>query len=299
MNLLFTGASGFLGKNTLPILKQQFETVHTLGLTENDRFCVNLSREIPQLSQPYDVVLHAAGKAHVVPLTEAEKKEFYDINLTGTMNLCRALEKVGAPKALIFVSTVAVYGCDEGENISEEHPLDGDTPYADSKKKAERFLTQWCEEHHVVLSIVRPCLLAGPNPPGNLGSMIRGISTGHYLSINKGQARKSVLMVQDIARLVPLLAEKGGIYNVCDDEQPTFRQLEETISHQLGKRPPFNIPYPLAKCLALVGDCLGRKAPINSYKLRKITRSLTFSNEKAKRELGWKPLNVVENFRIN
>ena len=91
----------------------------------------------------------------------------------------------------------------------------------------------------------------------------------------------------------------GGIYNVCDDEQPTFRQLEETISHQLGKRPPFNIPYPLAKCLALVGDCIGRKAPINSYKLRKITRSLTFSNEKAKRELGWKPLNVVENFRIN
>jgi nucleoside-diphosphate-sugar epimerase len=75
MNLLFTGASGFLGKNTLPILKQQFETVHTLGLTENDRFCVNLSREIPQLSQSYDVVLHAAGKAHVVPRTEAEKKE--------------------------------------------------------------------------------------------------------------------------------------------------------------------------------------------------------------------------------
>ena len=63
--------------------------------------------------------------------------------------------------------------------------------------------------------------------------------------------------------------------------------------------PAFNIPYPLAKCLALVGDCIGRKAPINSYKLRKITRSLTFSNEKAKRELGWKPLNVVENFRIN
>ena len=42
----------------------------------------------------------------------------------------------------------------------------------------------------------------------------------------------------------------------------------------------------------------GRKAPINSLKLDKITKSLTFSNEKAIRELGWKPTNVLENFNI-
>ena len=47
-----------------------------------------------------------------------------------------------------------------------------------------------------------------------------------------------------------------------------------------------------------MGDCLGAKAPINSLKLRKITSSLTFSNEKAVRELGWNPMNVLENFRI-
>ena len=43
---------------------------------------------------------------------------------------------------------------------------------------------------------------------------------------------------------------------------------------------------------------IGEKAPINSLKLRKITESLTFSNEKAVRELGWKPLNVLDNFKI-
>ena len=67
---------------------------------------------------------------------------------------------------------------------------------------------------------------------------------------------------------------------------------------QLGKRPPMSIPYWVAKCMALVGDCLGKKAPINSLKLNKITKSLTFSNEKAMRELGWKPMNVLENYRI-
>ena len=50
--------------------------------------------------------------------------------------------------------------------------------------------------------------------------------------------------------------------------------------------------------MVLVGDRLGRKAPINSLKLDEITKSLTFSNEKAIRELGWKPTNVLENFNI-
>lgn len=50
--------------------------------------------------------------------------------------------------------------------------------------------------------------------------------------------------------------------------------------------------------MAIFGDCLGENTPINSLKLRKITHSLTFSNEKAMRELGWKPMNVLENFQI-
>ena len=133
---------------------------------------------------------------------------------------------------------------------------------------------------------------------GNLGSMIHGIRSGKYLSIAGGRARKSILMVQDIAKLVPLLAEKGGIYNVCDSYHPSFRELEAVICKQLNKRIPFSIPYWVAKCMALVGDCLGKRAPINSLKLKKITESLTFSNKKAMRELGWKPTNVLENFNI-
>jgi len=50
--------------------------------------------------------------------------------------------------------------------------------------------------------------------------------------------------------------------------------------------------------MASVGDLMGNKAPINSLKLKKIAESLTFSNEKAKSELNWQPLNVLDNFRI-
>lgn len=295
--LLFTGASGFLGVNLKPLLKEDFE-VKTLGLNDEDAYNVNIANSIPEFNEPFDVILHAAGKAHVVPKTEVEKKAFFDVNYQGTVNLCKALEKSSVPNAFIFISTVAVYGLETGEDITEEHPLNGDSPYALSKIQAEQFLTEWCKKNNVVLSILRPSLIAGPNPPGNLGAMIQGIQTGRYLSIAGGKARKSVLMVQDIARLLPALIEKGGVYNVCDDSQPTFRELEVLIAKQLNKHTPLSIPYWLAKSMALAGDLVEKRAPINSLKLSKITESLTFSNEKAKRELNWQPLNVLKNFKI-
>lgn len=295
--LLFTGGTGFLGKNVMPLLQKEYE-VTTCGITPEDMIQANLAKMVPELSQQYDIVLHAAGKAHVVPKTEVEKQLFFDINYQGTVNLCKALEKVGAPNSLVFVSTVAVYGCEFGENITEEHPLDGDTPYARSKIMAEEFLQDWCRKNDVVLGIIRPSLIAGVNAPGNLGAMVNGIKTGRYLSIAGGRARKSVLMVQDIARLLPKLIVKGGIYNVCDSYHPSFKELELLISKQLNKGNPLNVPYVLAKGMAMCGDLLGNKAPINSLKLKKITESLTFSNEKAKRELGWEPLDVLENYKI-
>ena len=297
MTLLFTGASGFLGSNIIHLLNGTYNII-SVGLSPQDTYLVDIATDIPTFTDAFDVVFHAAGKAHSVPKTEAEERLFFDVNLQGTKNLCTALERSGIPKAFIFISTVAVYGCDSGENITEEHPLNGTTPYALSKIKAEKYLEGWCAMHNVKLSILRPSLIAGPNPPGNLGAMIHGIKNGKYLSIAGGKARKSVLMVQDIANLLPMLIEKGGIYNVCDSYQPSFRELEMVIYKQLNKKLPLSIPYWFAKSMAIFGDCFGEKAPINSLKLRKITHSLTFSNEKAMRELGWKPMNVLKNFRI-
>lgn len=295
--LLFTGASGFLGYNIRPLLEKQYE-VRTIGLTDDDDIKINMAKEVPPVNEHYDLVLHAAGKAHTVPKTDAEKQVFYDVNYQGTVNLCTALEKAGVPKALVFISTVAVYGCEFGELISEEHPLEGDSPYAKSKIMAEEYLTEWCGKHGVVLGILRPSLLAGHRAPGNLGAMVEGIRKGFYLNIAGGKVKKSVLMAEDIARLLPLLAEKGGVYNVCDTYQPTFGELSASVARQLGKRKPVSIPYWMAWCMAKVGDLLGAKAPINSYKLEKMTKSLTFSNDKARRELGWEPLDVLTNYEI-
>lgn len=295
--LLFTGGTGFLGKNVMPILTQKYE-VATCGITPDDMIKANLAKEVPELPERYDVVLHACGKAHLVPKTEAEKQAFYDVNYQGTVNLCTALEKTGVPKAIVFISTVAVYGCEYGNLITEDHPLEGTSPYAESKIMAEKYLNEWCAKNGVILGILRPSLLAGKNAPGNLGAMVNGIKKGFYMNIAGGKVVKSILMAEDIARLLPLLEEKGGVYNVCDTRQPSFGEISLSVAKQLGKGKPLNIPYWMAWCMAKVGDLLGNKAPINSYKLEKMTKSLTFSNAKARRELGWEPLDVLENYKI-
>jgi len=295
--LLFTGATGFLGNNILPELNKQF-TVVTADLSDKADYKINLVKDIPQFTAPFDIILHAAGKAHSIPKTEADIQAFYDVNLLGTQNFCKALENCGVPRSFIFISTVAVYGCETGENILEDHPLNGTTPYAKSKILAEQYLQEWCAAHNVILTILRPSLIAGTNPPGNLAAMINGMRSGKYLSIAGGKARKSIAMAQDIARLIPLVETKGGIYNISDDTHPSFRELEVLISRQLSIKPPVSIPYWTAKSLALIGDMLGNKAPINSSKLDKITKSLTFSNEKLKTELNFVPTDVLANFKI-
>lgn len=294
--LLFTGGTGFLGRNAKPILDKTYE-VTTVGIMESDMIKANFVTDVPILTEHYDIVLHAAGKAHIYPKTEAERQSFYDVNLTGTIHLCEALEKVGVPQSFIFISTSGVYGLNNCDNVTEDYPLLGEEPYQKSKIQAENFLIYWCKKNKVILTILRPSLMAGIGAPGNLEAMVSGIKTGAYLSIAHGKARKSLLMAEDIAHLVTLAKDKGGIFNVCDDHNPSFGELEYVISKQLGKSRPISIPYWMAKCLALIGDIIPA-FPINSSRLSKIVTDDTISNEKAKRELGWQPMDVLENYRI-
>jgi nucleoside-diphosphate-sugar epimerase len=293
--LLCTGTNGFVGRNLLPALAEAY-AVSTLDRISAD-IVANLSTDIPKISDRFDIILHAAGKAHSIPKTEKDIQEFYAVNCLGTKNLCAALKESGFPDSFIFISTVAVYGCEYGELITENCPLNAETPYGKSKIQAEEFLLEWCDRKNIQLIIVRPSLFAGKSPPGNLGAMIKGIASGKYASIAGGQARKSIAMVDDMARLIPYCEGKSGIFNLCDGYNPTFRELEQVISRQLNKPLPINIPMWAAKCLAKGGDVFNLSL-INTEKLNKITKSLTFSNEKIKNELGFIPSDVLTNFSI-
>lgn len=295
--ILLTGASGFLGKNIYHELG--YLGIKTLGRSTNSDVRCDLTCEVPSLAN-FNCIIHAAGKAHIIPKTQEEIKSFYDVNVTGTRNLLLALEQMPClPEFFVFISTVAVYGMESGEMIKESNALNAKDPYGLSKIEAEKIINDWCVKNRVICTILRLPLIAGANPPGNLGAMIRGISKGYYFNIAGGKAKKSIVLAKDVAIIIPVVAKIGGIYNLTDGQHPSFFELSRELSRLMNKKNSYNIPLWIAKLMAFLGDFLGKKAPVNSAKLKKITSNLTFDDETARNMIGWNPNSVLENLEIN
>lgn len=295
--ILLTGSSGFLGKSMINKLANGYDII-SLSRASGD-YKVSLEIEEPNFVQKFDLIIHAAGKAHSIPKTKEEAKLFYDVNVNGTINLLKGLNNVGKPNQFVFISSVAVYGQENGCNIDEKHSLDAKDPYGLSKIKAELLVTEWCEKYNVICTILRLPLLVGQNPTGNLGAMVKAIDKGYYFNIGGGKAKKSMLLAEDVAIFILKVASIGGIYNLTDGAHPNFQELSGVISKKKNKRIPLNLPLYVAKVMGFVGDLLGNKAPINSLKIKKITSDLTFNDTKAKLIGGWKPQEVLEYLKNN
>jgi nucleoside-diphosphate-sugar epimerase len=295
-SLLLTGASGFLGNIIKKSLPCNF-SVSSLGRSTDNKCIVDLVSEIPQFSTSFHLILHAAGKAHTFPKTPAEKQSFFDVNFKGTQNLLRGLESCPTlPRQFVFISTVAVYGLDEGEDIREDAALKGKTPYAKSKIMAEEAVKSWCEKQGVLYVILRLPLVVGENPPGNLGTIHRAVKEGKYFRIKGNKARKSMVLAGDVARLIPRLEGKQGVFNLTDGVHPYFGEIESALEQSTGKRISLSVPLPVMRGVAMVSSLFHRanlRVPLTNATLNKMLSSLTFNDEKARQELGWQPKPVV------
>ena len=296
MKILLTGASGFLGK-TIHNAFDNSDEIITLGRSKDAIVNCDLSNQIPILPI-VETVIHAAGKAHVVPKNEEERMDFDKVNIQGTSNLLMALENNLSLKKIVFISSVAVYGLIEGTDIKEDAPLQATDAYGKSKIAAEKLIIDWCTARNINYYILRLPLIAGKNAPGNLGAMIKGIKSGKYLSIGKGAATKSIVLDKDIAEFIKTIKGVSGIYNLTDGYHPSFSELENKIAKFYNKRNPISFPFFTIKLLAMAGDLIGSKFPLNSNKLNKITSTLTFNDIKARVALQWAPQEVLKAWQI-
>ncbi|CAM4109229.1 Nucleoside-diphosphate-sugar epimerase [Pedobacter westerhofensis] len=295
MKIILTGASGFLGSHIARYFKE--EAVVKLGRTKGDILAC-LDQDVPELPVA-DIVIHAAGKAHMVPRTIDEERDFYAINVQGTQNLLTALSNnIQLPYAFVFISTIAVYGQDTGKLISEEHPLEATDPYGKSKIAAEKVVQEWCNTNDVRCVILRLPLIAGSNPPGNLNAMIKGIKRGYYLNMAGGKARKSMVLASSVPEAILPAIQAGGIYNLTDGDHPSFEELSALIARQLGKSKPMSLSGPIANLIAIFGDMIGKRSPFNRKNYKKMINDLTFDDSKARVKFGWNPDKVTEHFKI-
>lgn len=305
MRVLLTGYPGFLAEEIYHYFLQKGATVDTLGLREcaiapagnGKHYVCNLAEETPVLDEKYDMVIHAAGKAHVVPRTKEEADAFFKVNLTGTAHLLDALSRM-PPSSIVFISSVAVYGRECGVRINETAPLAAEDPYGKSKIEAEKLIWEYEFSQNVIRGIVRLPLIAGPDAPGNLGSMFRAMKKGFFFNVGKGEACRSVILRSDVPIALELVAAHGGTYNITDCRDMSFAELTQGIRklEPCPKRP--DLPRWFAFCLALAGEVaqkiLRRSMPFNMKRYHQMTESLTFDGSLAVKDLGFEPHPVLD-----
>ncbi|GAB3894469.1 NAD-dependent epimerase/dehydratase family protein [Spirosoma agri] len=304
MNLLLTGASGFLGSRILNELELR-HTVTTLGRQDlgSSHICCDMTDKEPDLAdRSIDVVVNCAGKAHSVPRNSRERADYERVNVQGTSRLLTALETCSTlPQSIVHISTVLVYGRAEGNLLDEQTTLDASDAYGSSKLRAETVVREWGNKNGVRVTILRLPLVVAEPLNGNLATMKKAIQRGYYVRIGDGEARRSMVRADDVAAVIVRAAGVGGTFNLTDGHHPSVRALEQAIARTIGRERMPTVSLSTAKAIARIGDginaCIGRRFPLDSIALRKLTGSLTFSDEAARLHLGWNPRSVLDVFR--
>ena len=294
--ILLTGATGFLGQYILDKFKSQ--NVITLGRSSKNDVICDLGLQIPELPNDISAVIHCAGLAHETGAASSDV-EYQKSHEQGMIHLLKALEKTSVQK-IIFISTVAVYGLERGTGIDEGTPLNPQTAYGRYKLAAENILVNWAQARSISYCVLRPPLIFGEQPPGNLGHLIRAIQKNRYLLIQGVSPRKSMVDVNELSAFIvqhleTMTIQKSGVYNVTDGVSPDLH----TLSNYLIKKynPGFirlTVPRFLIQLAAGIGDWIPG-FPLTTKRLQKLSEPLTFSDQKARQQIGWNGTTVLKN----
>jgi nucleoside-diphosphate-sugar epimerase len=278
MNIIITGASGFVGKNLLPYLEQSTLHVHPVSLRDHWK---------QSLPVNYDAIIHLAGKAHDTKNTSAAN-EYFRVNTELTRELFDLFLKSSA-RDFIYFSSVKAAADNVGNVLDEQVQPNPQTPYGQSKQEAEQYILNKPLPEGKRVFIMRPCMIHGPGNKGNLNLLYQFVGKGIPYPLAAFENKRSFLSVDNLCFAVKeiLLHQHitGGIYNLADDEALSTNDVVTIIAKTLNKKPRLLfIPRGLLKGMAKVGDAI--KLPLNSERLKKLTENYVVSNTKIKQVLG-------------
>lgn len=303
---LVTGATGFVGRTLCARLQAEgwrvvalagrqvadgpWEACHAVDVA--DAVAVDaLERVLPGA---IDTVFHLAGKAHALAELGADPVEYDRINAGGTANLKRLATRMGV-RRFVLASTVKAMGEGEWDVWDESRECHPDTPYGISKLAAEGVVLQAGGPEAVVL---RLSMVYGGKDRGNLTRMVEAVRRRRFPSFPETGNRRSMVHVEDVASAFLLAATHpaaaGEVFIITDGRFYSTRQIYLGILKALGRRAP-RIAIPLwcfrlgAKCGDVLGRLAGRRMPLDSDSLAKLTDSAAFSCAKAVQVLGYAP----------
>lgn len=107
-----------------------------------------------------EIVLHL-GAQIAIPYSYVNPRDFFETNVLGTMNVAQAALRAGAER-VVHTSTSEVYGSAQTVPITEQHPLEPQSPYAASKLAADKLMDAWHRSYELPVTVLRPFNTFGP-----------------------------------------------------------------------------------------------------------------------------------------
>jgi len=290
MQILITGATGFIGSNLIPYLQKHHSAanIKTLG-----RSCCDLTWDDLSVLhlQGIDAVIHLAGKAHDTKNTSSSSV-YFEVNYELTKKLFDLSKEAGVSK-FIYASSVKAAADTVNGVLSESDEPNPQTPYGKSKLAAEQYLLS-NNTSSIACYILRPCMVHGPGNKGNLNLLYQFASRGIPYPLAAFANQRSFLSIDNFCFVVDQLLSKNvtpGTYQLADDESLSTSDLVKLIA-EVRKRKPllWSIPKGMIQAAARTGDFM--KLPLNTERLKKLTESYVVSNQKIKKALGISELPV-------
>ncbi|WP_312913010.1 UDP-glucose 4-epimerase family protein [Stutzerimonas nitrititolerans] len=300
MNILLTGASGFVGRALAGRLSQQQDARLALAMRSrsiNSSLPIHVVGDISAVTDwtgalaGQHAVIHAAARAHKMKEEVANPQaEYLRVNVEGSLRLARQAAAAGV-KRFLFISSIGVNGNINSRPFSAEdepHPAE---PYACSKWEAEQGLWRIQKETGMELVIIRPPLVYGPRAPGNFGSLVCWIEKGIPLPLGAIHNKRSLVgidnLVDLIIRCIDHPAAANQVFLAGDGEDMSTSELLRGVAQAMGK-PARLIPVP-AGLLQFGATMLGKKAMA-----QRLLGSLQVDISKTCELLDWKPPYTVE-----
>ena len=269
MNILVTGAAGFIGShvcehfvglNHYVIGIDNFDNFYSIDfkhlnlaeLKKNSQFQfyegdirdINILNSIFS-SKKIDVVIHLAAKAGVRPSIDSIA-EYYDVNVNGTVILLESM-RIHDVKKMLFASSSSIYGNNLKVPFSETDRVDNPiSPYASTKKSGELLCHVYSHLYGFDITCLRFFTVFGPRQRPDLAihKFTRLIDEGKPIPFyGDGSTSRDYTYIDDILNGVNCaLNHLGGyrIYNLGESNVINLKTLVQTIENSLGKKAILN-----------------------------------------------------------
>lgn len=318
--ILITGANGFIGSKVVEMLLAEGFT-NLRCLVRSAAYMTNLKRvlEACQLGMvevyegnllSRDVcrkVVEGVSLVYHLAAGRGEKSypNAYMNSVVTTRNLLEAMGENGKAKRIVCVSSFTVYSTarlksrellDETCSVEDEPHLRGEA-YCYAKVRQEELFLEYVKKYNIPYVIVRPGVVYGPGNKGITGRV--GLS-GFGVFLHLGGINPIPLTYVDNCSQAIILAGikegvDGEIFNIVDDDLPTSRQfLKLYKKHVRGFRSIY-VPHYLSYFLCYLWEKYsawseGQLPPVfNRKKWFAYWNGNSYSNDKIKQMLGWKP----------